>query len=301
MPIYKANKSPYRDIDVISTGLPQLDKITGISGIPTKRITEISGPPSIGKTTLALNIIAQAQKLGMKTLFLDSEWTFLEQHAEICGVILDKLDLLQSPLAEDMLDEVEKYISKHKNACVVIDSIGGLHSRQEFEKSVGEKVIGVQAGLIARFCRHIVPLLAINNVALIVLNHEFVDLFSGREMTSGGAKLAFHKSLWIKLKMKSGTVLKAGDKRVGEKVIVQIRKNKVGGLRHAECELSMIYGRGFAPEFDILEQAIEKGVVHKSGNSFFFGKEKLAVGMQKTRAILEENQELLAKIRSLLE
>lgn len=298
MTTYKANESPYKKIDAISTGLPQLDRITGIYGIPSRRITEITGPFSIGKTTLSFNIIKEAQEKGLKTLFADVEWSFSEAHAEMCGVNLSKLDLLQSRFAEDCLDEIEEYISKHKNALVVIDSIGGLHPRAEGEKTMDGKVMGGQASLVSKFCRKVVPLLAMNNVALVVLNHEFVDIMTGQQMTSGGAKLAFHKSLWIKLKPKSGVILKDGDRRVGEVIIAQIRKNKMGGLRHAECEVQMVYGSGFRADLDVLRDALDKNIITKSGNSFYFRSEKLAVGLPKLRKYFEEHPDFVAQIKA---
>lgn len=262
-----------------------------------RRITEVSGPFSIGKTTLCLNILREAQVQGLKTLYGDTEWSFSDSHAQMCGVDLDKLDLLQSRFAEDCLDEIEEYIASNKNAVVVVDSIGGLHPRAEAEKDMSGKTIGGQASLVAKFCRKVVPLLAMNNVALVVINHEFTDLMTGVQKTSGGAKLEFHKSLWIKLKPKFGVVLKEGERKVGEVVVAQIRKNKLGGIRHAECEMRLIYGRGFSAEADILQDAIDKGVVTKKGNTFEFRGEKLAVGMAKTRKAVEENPELLEAIK----
>jgi recombination protein RecA len=265
-----------------------------------RRITEITGPASIGKTTLSFNIIREAQEMGMKTLFADVEWTFKEEHALMCGVDLDKLDLLLSRYSEECLDEIVAYVQKHKNALVVIDSIGGLHSRDEGEKKIGERVIGHQAGLVSKFCRKIVPLIAIQNVALVVINHEITDIMTGVQKTSGGEKLTFHKSLWIKLKAKMNSMLKQGDVRVGEVVIAQIRKNKMGGLRHAECEMRMIYGKGFSPEADLLADAIEKGTITKKGNGYFFKDTRIGIGMSKTRKALEEDPALLEVIKAAL-
>lgn len=296
----KASQSPYRQIDAVSTGLPQLDRITGIGGVPMRRITEITGPFSVGKTTLSFNIISQAQKMGLSTLFSDIEYTFSEDHATMCGIDLDELDLIQERFAEDSLDQIEEWVSKHKRALVVLDSIGGLHPRAEGEKEMGGRTIGGQASLVAKFCRKIVPLLVINDVALVVLNHEFTDVMSGVQMTSGGAKLAFHKSMWLKLKFKSGVQLKEGDRRVGDVVIVQVRKNKLAPTKHQECELQFIFGRGFSPEADLLRDALEKGLITKQGNSFLFEGKKLAVGLAKMRKYLEGDPELAEKLKALM-
>lgn len=284
----KASESPYREIQVITTGFSNLDKITGVGGIPRRRITECSGPYSVGKTTLALHIVAQAQKQGLRALWVDIEWSWDEQYARALGVNLEALDLIQERYAEAALDRIEEGMEAKAYDLVVIDSVGGLLPRQEAEKGADEKVIGGQAKLVATFCRKVVPLLAMNNIALLVLNHQFTDLMSGRLKTSGGAKLEYHKSIWLMLKKSNKRVMK-GDEQVGEIIEAEIRKNKLAATMKQSCELTMLYGQGFSAEADVLQELLDSGEVTKKGNTYFRGETKMGVGSAKAREWLKDN------------
>lgn len=283
--IKPASESIYSQVDWISTGLSKLDKILG-GGIPTRRITEISGPYSVGKTTLALTIISNAQKEGKKTLWVDQEWSWDGIYAQKLGVDLKKVGLIQERHAEAALDLVEEYANETKNAVIVIDAVGALLPRAEAEKGNEGKTIGGQAGLVAKFCRKIVPSLAINNNSLIVLNHEFTDIMSGRVMTSGGKKLEYHKSIWLKLRKASKRVMQ-GENQVGEIIEAEIRKNKLAGTDRQTAELTMLFGQGFSVEADLLQDMIDSGEVVKKGNSYFRGETKLGVGLAKAREALK--------------
>jgi len=272
----KASESPYKKLVSVPTGFASLDKILGTGGVSLRKITEISGAFSVGKSTLALSIVAQAQKQKLDTLWVDCEFSFDQTYAEGLGVDCDNLDLIQERFAETSLDETEAWLEAHKNAVVVLDSIGGLLPRAEAEKSAEGKTIGSQAKLIATFCRKIVPLLAINNTALIVLNHEFTDLMSGRLMTSGGAKLGYHKSVWVRLK-KANKRLMQGETQVGDVIIAEIRKNKLAGTLKQECELQLLYGTGFNAQADVMETAKEK-LFEKRGQFYYWGEERVARG-----------------------
>lgn len=272
-------------VEWVPTGLSSLDKILG-GGIPTKRITEVSGPYSVGKTTLALTIIAQAQKLGYKTLWVDQEWSWENKYAEQVGVNLEKVLLIQERFAEIALDEAESFADKNKDAVIVLDAIGALLPRQEAEKSNEGKTIGGQASLVAKFCRKIVPLLALNNIALVVLNHEFIDIMSGRIMTSGGKKLEYHKAIWLKLRKLSRNITH-GDQKIGEFIEAEIRKHKLAATVRQTCELTLIFGKGFSAEADLLQELLDSGEVTKVGNSYFRGETKLGVGLNKAREALK--------------
>ncbi len=275
MPIITASEYGLTS-DWIPTGLSKLDKILG-GGIPTRRITEISGPYSVGKTTLALTVIAEAQELGYKTLWVDQEWSWSGDYAETLGVNLKKLNLIQERFAETALDDVESFAEKNKKALIVIDAVGALLPRQEAEKDNQSKTIGGQAGLVAKFSRKIVPLLALNNIALVVLNHEFTDIMSGRIMTSGGKKLEYHKSIWLKLR-KGNKKLMKGEQQVGEVIIAEIRKHKLAPTLKMETDLQIVYGSGFVKQADLLDDAKEKGILTKEGQSWLFQGEKVARG-----------------------
>lgn len=284
--IKPASESEYNKVDWITTGLPSLDRILG-GGIPTKRITEISGAWSTGKTTLALSIIKHAQKEGYKTLWADIEWSWDNRYAETLGVDASSLDLLQERVAETALDEIEAYAERTRGAVIVIDAVGALLPRQEAEKGAEGKTIGGQAGMVAKFCRKIVPLLAINNHALIVLNHEYNDIMNhGKLKTSGGAKLEYHKSIWLRLRKVSKKVMQ-GENQVGEIIEAEIRKHKLAPTMKQTCELTMIFGQGFSAEADLLQALLDSGEVVKKGNSYFRGETKLGVGLAKAREALK--------------
>lgn len=282
----KASQSPYREILWIPTGFSNLDRILG-GGIPQRKITEISGVFSVGKSSLALHIVAEAQQLKKDCMWCDSEFSYSVEYADALGVNSDSLDLIQGRFAEDNLDAIEEWAEKHKNALIVLDSVGGLLPRAEAEKDASGKVIGGQAKLIATFCRKIVPILAINNNALIVLNHQFVDLMSGKLKTSGGAKLEYAKSIWLMLRAANERIM-SGNQQVGLVIEAEIRKNKVAPTSKQKCKLNMVFGEGFSAEADLFEDALDKGIIEKKGNSYLFGGEKIATGKQKARESLKD-------------
>lgn len=246
----KANESTTDRFDIIPTSLPALDSILGTGGIASKKITEISGIWSVGKSTLALQIIASAQREKRPCLFCDSEFSFSSTYATTLGVDCEKLDLEQKQYAEETLDALEEWATNHKNGLIVLDSIGALLPQEEAEKGSAGRSIGLQARLIGSFTRRIVPILSLKNHALIVLNHSFTDLTSGRLKTSGGAKLEYAKSVWLTLKRSYGKPAKrSGD---GKKTILflecEVRKNKLASTEGMKCELSIVPGEGFVTE-----------------------------------------------------
>lgn len=279
--------------EFIETGL-FTDKITG--GIPHGKIVIISGQWSVGKSTLTLQMIEAAQKQGKKCLFADVEFSYDAKYAEALGVDNRKLGIIRERTAEDVLDALEKEIDSGKWDIVVIDSIGALSSRVEVEKGAGEKVIGAQAGLVARFIRKVVPVLATNGTTLICLTHEFTDLMTGKVMASGGAKLGYHASQHIRLKAKFGVQLKSGDTVVGKIITAEMKKDKLGGKEKQEADGQMLFGTGFNKQADALQEAQDKGLIEKRGNSYFIGEEKLAVGAAKLRDWAKENQERLQNL-----
>lgn len=286
--------------EAISTGIPDLDRKTGVGGIPLGKLTEISGKWSAGKTTLAFQTIVQAQKKGMECVFLDAEFTFDENYAREIGVDTDLLYLIQKPTAEQGLDVLLDVASKEKNVLMVIDSIGGLHPADEASKSSGERTIGAQAGLIARFCRKIIPNLALNNHALIVLNHEYMEIGALRPTvkTSGGEKLSYHKSLWIRLS-RTGVNMSIGERIVGYKAEAEIRKNKVASTERQKCTLEMEYGKGFLASANLFDSAKEAGVLREVGRTWYFGEEKLG-SVSKVREALKD-EEFAAKVTAACE
>jgi RecA/RadA recombinase len=198
-----------------------------------------------------------------------------------------------------VLDDLESAIDSGKWDLVVLDSIGGLLPRTEAEKGSGEKTIGGQAGIVARFSRKIVPLLAMHNVALVVINHSFVDLMSGRIMTSGGKKLSYHKSLSIRLKS-TGKYVKVGDNIVSKYILGQVKKNKLAPTEGREETAELVFGKGFSAEAKLFQMAIDAGVITKTGNSYFMGERKLGVGQTKAREAIEGDEELKKAVEAAL-
>lgn len=283
--------------EVIPSGL-FVDKLTGIGGIPRGVITEIFGDESIGKSSLCLQLVASAQRQGLNCLWADIEWSYSTLYAESLGVDNNKLGIIRERFAESSLDAIEEAVESGKWDLVVLDSIGGILPRAEAEKESGGKTIGGQAGLIAKFCRKIVPLLKIHNVALVVINHSFVDIMSGKILTSGGKKLSYHKAISIRLKQKFGVVLKQGDRKVGKVVVGEVKKNKEAATEGMELDGQLIFGVGFSAAADLLNDAIDAGVITKKGNTYYFGEEKLGIGLGKVRKQFEDDAVLMEKVKS---
>ncbi len=288
------------EVEAIPTGL-FIDKLTGIGGIPRGVITEIFGDEGIGKTSLCLQITANAQRLGLKVLWADVEWSYIPSYAALLGVDNSKLGLVREHFAENTLDIVEEAAESGKWDLIIFDSIGGILPRAEAEKGAEGRTIGGQAGLIAKFCRKVVPSLAINKTALIVINHAFTDIMSNKLMTSGGRKLAYHKALSLRLKTKYGNpILKMGDRKVGKVVQGVVHKNKVAATEGLEMEGQLIFGTGFSVNADVLADAIEKGVIAKKGNTYWFGSEKLGIGLSRVRKMMEDDAVLSEKVKQAL-
>lgn len=278
------------NIEFIETGL-FIDR--AINGIPKGRITEIFGDAGTGKSTLCEQIIASAQAQGLRCLFADVEWSYDAPYATKMGVDNKKLGLIREESAEQILDAVEQEVGKWD--LIVLDSIGALTPRAELEKASGEKTIGAQAGLIARFCRKVVPKLAMTGTALIVINHSFTDIMSGKIMTSGGKKLDYHKSVSVRLKPKMNSVLKSGDTKVGKVIIAEVKKDKVSGNEGVESEGQFLFHLGFNKQADLLNDAIRKGIFRKEGNTFYYQENKLGTISKLREWIKDPENEALIK------
>lgn len=289
MTIKNANDEEFTDVDWIPTGVSKLDSYLG-GGIPTKRISEFSGLAGVGKSSLSLQLVATAQSKGFKTLWADQEWTFEPTFAEKLGVNTKKLAMVRERFAEAALDEIEKWAEENKDAVIVLDAVGALHPREEAEKDASSKMIGGQARLVARFCRKMVPIIGENNIALIFINHEFTDVMSGAVKTSGGAKLAYHKSVAIRLKKAYGKQVTRNGEHIATATVIEaeITKNKLKGTQGAKVELILMAGEGFSKSHDQFQEELDSGRITKDGNTYFRDGEKLGVGREKAVAALKE-------------
>lgn len=281
------------DLSYIPTGIPSFDKLMG-GGFARGKITILSGQPSMGKSTVAYSAMSEAQKLGLRALLYDVEYSFASEYGESVGIDPKKLMVLREAYAEDGLDAVLEAVEGGKYALIVIDSIGALLSRVDAEKASGEKTIGVQASLTARFIRRVVPLLSLRNCALVCITHEFTDIMSGKIMASGGAKIMYHASQHLRLKQKYGVVLKQGDLKIGKIIVAEMKKNKISSSESQEAEAQFLYGEGFSKTADLLQSCIDAGLFTKEGNTWYFAGEKVGV-MSKLREYVKQHAEALTE------
>lgn len=195
----KASDTEFANLGTIPTSIAALDELLG-GGIHVGHITELFGKESVGKSTLALQIIAAAQQQGIPCLLADSEYQFTPDYAATLGIDCDKLELVQFRIGEETFDEIERWASEKKNGLIVLDSMGGILPKEEAEKSAESKSIGLQSRLMASHCRKIIGLLMENRNAYIIVNHQVTNLTTGSIGSSGGAKLEHHKtfSIWLK-------------------------------------------------------------------------------------------------------
>lgn len=275
MPLTPASK--INDIQVLPTGI-FLDNLTGIGGLPRGRIVEFWGDQDTGKSSAALQTVVAAQKAGLKCLYVDIEFSLSTDYAAGLGVDMDKLMVLREGTAEEYIDAVEAFVKDGKFDVIVLDSIGDLSSRVSQEKAAGEKTIGVQASLMGTFSRHIAPYVALNKILFIGVNHartEIMGIYAGKIYQMGGKKWSEKKKLSIRFREKSTTALTSGDKVVGRIIKVSVSKNHVGNTKDKEMEVRLLNGLGFSTSADLLQDAIDRGVFTRTGNTFFFASEKI--------------------------
>jgi RecA/RadA recombinase len=248
----KASQLLAEKYDLLPIPIPALQEIT--SGIPTRLITEIASAPGCGKSTLSLQIIAQAQKLGRPTLFADAERAHgFVPFATTIGVDCEKLEYLKEPYAELLLQGIVDWANAHKNGVIVVDSVGSLHGREEAEKDIESKSIGIQSRMIAKFCRTLTPIIDDRNHALIMLNHIYTDPTTTAIKSSGGAKLAYAVGLSIWLANKYGMAPKRSSD--GTKTIkfieaeIRTKAKYQGAFEGRKALLELIPKQGFVGEF----------------------------------------------------
>lgn len=275
------------NISVIPTGL-FIDKLLGCGGIPRKRIVELVGAPGGGKSTLCLQIVAEAQKTGARCLWVDIEGTFTPLYARKLGVEMEKLDVLRERNGEDALNQVIEFVENETYDLIVFDSIGQIVPREAREKQIGERQIGGQARIIGHFIRNVAVMLPEKNVAIIGVNQQQVDIMTGKTSSRGGESWNYHKAVSVHLKKKFGVVLKQGENVIGFQVTAEVReKNKMAGNVGLKIDANFINGEGFSKSADLLGDAIDAGVLEKRGNTFYFEGEKLGM-ISKVRELVKD-------------
>ena len=292
------------DIPVIPTGCLTLDYALGVGGIPRGRIVEIFGPESSGKTTVALHIVAEAQKAGGIAAFVDAEHALDPNYAKRLGVNVDELYVSQPDTGEQALEIAEALVRSGALDVVVIDSVAALVPKQEIDGEMGGSFVGLQARLMSQALRKLTG--AINKtgcVAIFInqLREKVGNPYGNPETTPGGRALKFYAS--VRLDVRKGEPLKAGSDQVGNRTKVKVVKNKVAPpFRLAEFDI--IYGEGISTEGTLLDMAVQYGIINKSGAFFSYNDQRLAQGRDNARVYLKEHPELTkeidAKVREIM-
>jgi recombination protein RecA len=276
-------------IEAISTGAISIDYALGIGGLPRGRVVEIFGPESSGKTTLALQVIAEAQKTGGMAAFVDAEHALDAQYAQKLGVELDNLLVSQPDNGEQALEIVEVLVRSNSVDVVVVDSVAALVPKAEIEGEMGEAQMGLQARLMSQALRKLTGAVSKSKTTLIFINQlreKIGVMFGNPETTTGGRALKFYASVRIDIRRIAS--IKDGDQVIGGRTRVKVVKNKVAP-QFREAEFDVMYGEGISREGDLLDLAVEKRIVEKSGAWFAFAGERLGQGRENAKQFLKEN------------
>ncbi len=287
-------------IPSISTGSISIDWALGVGGLPRGRVIEIFGPESSGKTTLALQVIAQAQKLGGVAAFVDAEHALDASYAQKLGVDLDNLLVSQPDNGEQALEITEVLIRSNGVDVVVVDSVAALVPRAEIEGEMGEAQMGLQARLMSQALRKLTGVVAKSKTCLIFINQlreKIGVMFGNPETTTGGRALKFYSS--VRVDIRRIGAIKDGEAVVGGRTRVKIVKNKVAPP-FREAEFDVMYGEGISREGDLLDQGVARNVIEKSGTWFSYGGERLGQGRENSKAFLKANPTISADIESKL-
>jgi recombination protein RecA len=296
--VMRLGQSPAVAADVISTGSILIDTALGVRGFPRGRIVEIFGPEATGKTTLALHVLAQAQRQGGVCAFIDAEHSLDPKYARNLGIQTDDLLIAQPDYGEQALDIAEMLIRSGTVDVIVIDSVAALVPKAELEGEMGDVHVGLQARLMSQALRKLTPVVHKSKTVLIFINQVRANIsafaFANKEVTTGGKALKFYASL--RLDVRRIQAIKNKEEHVGNRLLIKVVKNKMAPpFRSAEVDL--IFSEGISHELDIIGAALEQGVIKQSGAWFSFNGEKLSQGKDQLRQLLAENKELTEKIR----
>ena len=290
-----------RDIQVIPTGCLDLDMALGVGGVPRGRVVEIYGPESSGKTTVALHIVAEAQKMGGEAAFIDAEHALDPAYAKNIGVNIDELYISQPDCGEQALEITETMVRSGAVDIVIVDSVAALVPKAEIDGDMGDSHVGLQARLMSQALRKLTAVISKSNCIVIFINQlrEKVGvMFGNPETTTGGRALKFYSS--VRMDVRRIESLKQAGEVVGNRTRVKIVKNKVAPP-FKEAEFDIMFGKGISKEGDILDLAADCGIIVKSGAWYAYNGDKIGQGRENAKTYLRENplvcEEVEAKVR----
>ena len=294
--IMKLDDKTKIDIEVISTGSISLDYILGINGIPRGRIIEIFGAESSGKTTLALHIIAEAQKKKIQCAFIDAEHALDINYANKIGVQTKEMFIVQPDSGEQALDVVESLVKSNEIGLIVIDSVAALTPQAEIDGEMGHAFIGLQARLMSQALRKLTAITSKSNTTIIFVNQTRVKIgnfYGDPTTTPGGSALKFYSSM--RIEVKRAAKLKKGEEFFGNRVFIKIVKNKLAAPFKI-TGFDILFNEGISLESDVIAFGEKQKIIKKQGISYFFEKKKLGVGTEKAREFLKNNPDILEMI-----
>ena len=289
-----------QNLQVITTGNLMLDLALGVGGLPKGRVVEIYGPESSGKTTVALHCVAEAQKAGGIAAFIDAEHALDPQYAKKLGVDIENLYISQPDTGEQALEICEALVRSGAVDIVVVDSVAALVPKAEIEGEMGDSFVGLQARLMSQALRKLTGVISKTNAVTIFINQlrEKVGVMYGNpETTTGGRALKFYAS--IRLDVRRGEQLKSGTDVIGNRTKVKVVKNKVAPpFRVAEFDI--IYGEGISKDGTLLDMAVDRDIIHKSGAWFSYEDQRIGQGRENARQYLKDNPDVAAKIDKII-
>ena len=290
------NKEAIVPIAVIPTGSISFDAALGIGGFPRGRVVEVFGPESSGKTTIALQVIAEANKTGGMAAFIDAEHALDPAYAKRLGVDIDNLLVSQPDYGEQALEIAEALVRSNAIDVLVVDSVAALVPKAELEGEMGESHMGLQARLMSQALRKLTGIVSKSRTCLVFINQireKIGVMFGNPETTTGGRALKFYAS--VRVDIRRIAAIKDGDNVIGSRTRVKIVKNKTAAP-FREAEFDILYGEGISREGDVLDLAVAHNIVEKSGAWYAYSGERIGQGRENTRSYLKDNKEIFAKL-----
>ena len=289
-------ESKSMDVESVTTGCLSLDIALGVKGVPRGRVIEIYGPESSGKTTLALHIISEVQKLGGIAAFIDAEHAFDPDYARKIGLKVNELLISQPDTGEQALDILETLVRSNAVDVAVVDSVAALVPKAEIEGDMGDSHMGLQARLMSQALRKLTGIVSKSKTIVIFINQTRMKIgivFGNPETTTGGMALKFYSS--IRIEIRRAAQIKQGDKIIGNRVKIKVVKNKVAAPFRT-CEFDIMYNEGISLSGDMLDAGTFYKVVDKKGNTYAYGEEKLGVGREAAKKYLKDSPKLMKTI-----